>query len=140
MIDNDDLKSDKWSYYLEMLKSPVIEKADKDNPTLGLKDHLLNDIKENKIPESKDIRKVVKMAKLKDDAGFEALSSYADGTFSLEEAFSLVEDVSKASDALSKAKIFLNMLSKKNFASIVKENPELKYVLKQIENVIHNQK
>ena len=85
MREHDDLVPAKWSYYEEFLKNRSIKEEIKTNA--ALEERVVAQIKQGKIHEAADIRKLGEIIKAKSKPAKKALSKYAEGKVSLNSAY-----------------------------------------------------
>lgn len=137
MVEADDTIPSKWSYYFELDKRKDIKEADENNPTMGIKQTVIDMIKENKIPRAQDLRDIGKVVKAKGENAEEALEGLLNGDLSIQEAKELVQEETKLASLQTKADIFYDFL-KKELPNLNKYNsdPGFRFTIKQIKSII----
>lgn len=137
MLDADDIKPSKWSFYYELYKNPAINKADKENPEMDLIGKIVDKIKNNELEDAhQDIRDISKVVKSQHGDALEILNDYLDGGLALSEAVELAGDLNK-SDSIRKSASSFDKFLNKDFdfvKHLMKTDADLNMTLKQIHN------
>ena len=133
MLEASDTEPSKWSYYFELHKNADIKKADEDNPSLNIAQTLIDQIKDDKIPESKDIRKIGKVLKSKGENSNDAKEGLLDGSLTIDEALELVSTETKIEAIKAKVDNFVSYLTdnKEDIREYV-QDPSIKFAIKKI--------
>ena len=133
MLEASDTEPSKWSYYFELHKNADIKKADEDNPSLNIAQTLIDQIKDDKIPESKDIRKIGKVLKSKGENSTDAKEGLLDGSLTIDEALELVSTETKIEAIKAKIDNFVSYLTdnKEDIREYV-QDPSIKFAIKKI--------
>lgn len=137
MVEADDTIPSKWSYYFELDKRKDIKEADENNPTMGIKQTVIDMIKENKIPRAQDLRDIGKVVKAKGENAEEALEGLLSGELSIQQAKELVQEETKLASLQTKADSFCEFL-KRELDNLNKYNndPGFRFTIKQIKSII----
>lgn len=106
MVNNDDLVRERWSYYHELVKNGAIQKADENYPQFGIKDTILERIKDGKFSDARELRKVGKIVGSQSEVTAEAIDAFLNETMTLDEAVELVESDSKIANITTKIRNF----------------------------------
>lgn len=113
MVKNDDLNKKHWSHYEEYLKNAGIKKYRETNGDID--DTIVGQIKEGKIREASDIRKLGDVAKVNDKQSKKIMAEVASGNLDIYEAYSEVKDSGKLDDVVKKLKRFRNDINDESF-------------------------
>lgn len=113
MIDAGDNQLSRWSYYDELLKSRIIQKACKTYP--GLKDEIIDRIKRKKIERAQDIRDKLKVV----CGGEKTIKQFLNGT-SLNHAFENAQSSSGDNKVFAKVNQFRVWLADTENKSLIK--------------------
>lgn len=138
MMNADDLKQTKWSYYFELLKNRSIVKVDEEYPDLNVIDTIVEKIKHGEFEEAKDVRKVGDIAKSKNDDAIMILTDYLEDELPLEDAHELVSEVNRAQSISKGFKKFQKLITD-NIDAIqnqTRTDADLNMMIKQIENTL----
>lgn len=132
MIDYNDLKPERWSYYEELLKNRGVKKLIGESEET--RDAIVAKIKAGELRQASDIRKIGEMAQCatRDKSAKRALSKFLEGTASLEEAYVQVQDTGRTDTLYKKAEAFRQILSEDCSFEAVQENDKLKFELTKI--------
>lgn len=133
MLEASDTEPSKWSYYFELHKNADIKKANEDNPRLNIVQTLIDQIKDDKIPESKDIRKIGKILKSKGENSVYAKEGLLDGSLTIDEALELVSTETKIEAIKAKVDNFVSYLTdnKEDIREYV-QDPSINFAIKKI--------
>ena len=93
MLEIGDNHPSKWSYYEELLKNRGVKKAFEEVP--GLKEKIIDDIKNDRIRMAIDIRKLGDISKVNDKLSNKILKDIADGNKDIYSGYEVVEDSGK---------------------------------------------
>jgi len=137
MIDNNDFKPDKWSYYEELLKNKSLKELI--NTSEGTKIALATKIKKGELRQASEIRKIGEMATCatRDKSAKRALNKFISGVFSLNEAYAQVQDTGRTDSLYKKAEAFRHLLYEDCSLEAVQENDKLKFELKKIHSKLN---
>ena len=138
MLDAEDLKPTKFSYYLELLKNPTLTKVDKDHPELEVISTIIDKIKHDELEESKDVRKIANIAKSKHEDSIMILDEFLHDDMPLDDAVDLAEDLNKAQTIRKGFKKFQKLLTE-NIADIqsqTQRDADLNMMIRNIEDTI----
>ncbi len=132
MIDYNDLKPDRWSYYEELLKNKGVKKLISTSEETKIV--LVSKIKAGELRQASEIRKIGEMATCaaRDKSAKRALNKFIDGTSSLDEAYIQVQDTGRTDSLYKKAEAFRQMLYEDCSLDAIQENDKLKFELKKI--------
>lgn len=137
MIDAEDIRPTKWSFYYELYKDPAIKKADKVNPELAIIEQIVEKIKNDELEDAhQDIRNISKVVKSQHDDALEILTEYLDGDIPLEDAVELTSDLNKEASIKKTINTFKKTLNEDFdfIKQLMKANSDLSLSLKQIQN------
>lgn len=136
MKENDDIEQSKWSYYEEFrkIKSEVLKSEDKVE-NISVKQTILDRIKDGTIGESKDLRKIGKLLKMKGDRADKMLISYIMGKCDMDNISDLVSNTNVIDGAIKQASKMRDLLNDENVESLL-ENDEFRFLLNKIYKAI----
>lgn len=137
MMNADDIRPTKWSFYFELFKNPAIKKADKDNPELNLVGQIIDKIKHDELDDAhQDIRDIAKVVKSQHEDALEILTEYLDGDLELSEAVDLASDLNKEASIKKSVSGFNKILNEDLdfIKQMMKSDTDLCMNLKQIFN------
>ena len=137
MLDANDIRPSRWSFYEELLNNSAITKADKDNPELNIIDKVIEKIKNDELDDAhQDIRDIAKVVKSQHDDSIVILGDYLDGKLHLSEAVDLAGDLNKGESIKKATSTFDKFLNEDfNFVKqLLKNDSDLTMRFKQIQN------
>ena len=137
MIDAEDIRPAKWSFYFELYKNPSIAKADKENPELNLVEQIVEKIRDDELEDAhKDIRDIAKVVKSQRDDAYDILTEYLEGDLPLQEAVELAGDLNKEASIKKATANFKKILNEDSdfIKQLIKNDSDLVLTLKQIQN------
>ena len=111
----------------------LISKKYRNNPRLNIVQTLIDQIKDDKIPESKDIRKIGKILKSKGENSVDAKEGLLDGSLTIDEALELVSTETKIEAIKAKVDNFVSYLTdnKEDIREYV-QDPSINFAIKKI--------
>lgn len=132
MIDHNDLKPDRWSYYEELLKNRGIKKLI--NESEDTKIAIVSKIKAGELRQATDIRRIGEMATCasRDKQAKRALNKFIEGNSSLDEAYIQVQDTGRTDTLYKKAESFRQVLFEDCTLETLQANDKLKFELNKI--------
>lgn len=132
MIDNNDLKPDRWSYYEEMLKNRGVKKLI--NESEETQKVIVSKVKSGELRQASDIRKIGEIANCagRDKTAKRAMRNFLDGKVSLDEAYVQVQDTGRTDSLYKKAESFRHILFDECTLEVIRENDKLQYELSKI--------
>lgn len=133
MIKVNDLEPARWSYYEEFLKNRNIKKAIEKIPELEEK--IVEHIKENKINQAADIRKIGDIAGVSNKKSKKLISEIAEGKMDVYTAYEEMKDSGSLDETIKNLKKFRDFINQPSFAENI-NNEEALFLLKKIEGVI----
>lgn len=138
MLQNEDVRPSKWSYYYELFKNNAIKKADDEYPEHNIIDTIVEKIKNDEIYEAKDIRKIADIIKSKNEDALEVFCEYVEGEIELDDAVELVSDVNKTQKIKNEFKKFekLMMDELKIIGQMTKIDSDFNLQIAQIHNTL----
>ena len=139
MVEADDAKPHKWSYYYELDKLNVIKNADENNPSLNLIPTIIDMIREDKIEKAADLRDIGKIVKAKGETAEQALEEFLNGDITLKEAVELAKEDTKLASLQNKVNSFLTFTKKEH--DNLKQNKSdvtLNFNIKQIIHLLQS--
>lgn len=139
MLEHDDLRPDRWSYYEEYLKNRGIKKYRE--TTDALDDQFVKQVKNGTIKQAVDVRdKLGKLAKATDKSAKKIMQSYINGETDVYNAYDKYQSTGKISDGYQRIKKFRELVSDSNFAKAVKNestnNKDVEFELKKIKKAV----
>lgn len=138
MKENDDMETSKWSYYEEFRKIEAEVKKNEDAvPDVSIRATILDRIKDGTIGESKDLRKIGKLLKLKDDHSKAVLVNYVNGTYDIDYVSDVVSNTDVTEGAIKQAKKLRDLLGADNIAELL-ANDEFAFELKKIKSKLNS--
>jgi len=138
MLDAEDVKPNKWSYYFELLKNKNLRKVDKEHPDLEVISTIVDKIKHGELEEAKDVRKIAEIAKSKHEDSIMILDEYLHEDMPLDDAVELASDLNKAQSIRKGFEKFRKLLID-NFVDIqnqTKLDADLNMMIKNIEDTM----
>lgn len=133
MIEVNDLEPARWSYYEELLKNKNIKKAMETMPELEAQ--IVAQIKDNKIVQAADIRKIGEIAGASNKKSKKLISEIATGKTDIYTAYDEMKDSGSLDETIKKLKKFRDFVNEPTFADNIK-NDEAMFLLKKIEGVL----
>lgn len=140
MLNAEDIKPTKWSYYFELMKNKSLRKVDKDFPQMEVISTIVDKIRNDELEEAKDVRKIGDIAKSKHEDSIMILTEYLHEDMPLDDAVELASDLNKAQTIRKGFEKFQKLLSE-NIADIqnqTKLDADLNLMIKNIEDTIKN--
>lgn len=140
MLEAEDVKPTKWSYYFELMKNRNLRKVEKEHPELDVVGTIVDKIKHDELSEAKEVRKIGDIAKSKHEDAIMILNDYLHEGLPLDDAVELASDLNKAQSIKKGFEKFQKLLSE-NIADIqaqTKLDADLNLMIKNIENTIKN--
>lgn len=133
---NNDVEQSKWSYYEEYRKIDAeVRKSEDKVEDVSIKRVILERIKDGSIGESKDLRKIGKLLKMKDERADRMLVSYIKGESDIDNISDLVSDTNVVDGAIKQAKKMRDILNDENISGLL-ENDEFKFLINKIQKAI----
>lgn len=133
MIKVSDLEPARWSYYEELLKNRNIKKAIEHTPELETQ--IVVQIKENKIKQAADIRKIGEIAGASNKKSKKLITKIATGKTDVYSAYEEMKDSGSLDETIKKLKKFRDFVNEPSFAENI-NNEEAMFLLKKIEGVL----
>ena len=140
MLEAEDVKPTKWSYYFELMKNRNLRKVEKEHPELEVVGTIVDKIKHDELSEAKEVRKIGDIAKSKHEDAIMILNDYLHEGLPLDDAAELASDLNKAQSIRKGFEKFQKLLSE-NIADIqaqTKLDSDLNLMIKNIEDTIKN--
>lgn len=139
MLEHDDLRPDRWSYYEEYLKNRGIRKYRETSPEID--DTFVKQVKTGQIKQAIDVRDVLgKVAKSGDRVAKKVMHDIIDGQTDIYTGFDKFKATGKASDGYQRIKKFHSLVEYEDFQkAIVLEstsNKDIAFELKKIQRAI----
>lgn len=132
MIDNEDLNSDKWSYYVELLKSRALKKAMDEAPEL--KQTLVKQIKSDEIKQAQDIRLVAEIVSTQGKKSKKLVKEITEEKKDIYSAHEEIKETGSLDEVVKKLKKFRDYISENTFENSIKESnsDEVEFLIKKI--------
>ena len=138
MLNAEDIKPTKWSYYFELMKNKSIRKVDKENSDLEVVSIIVDKIKNGELEEAKDVRKIGDIAKSKHEDAIMILNEYLHDDIPLDDAVELASDLNKEQTIRKGFERFQKLLVE-NIADIqsqTQRDADLNMMIRNIEDTI----
>lgn len=137
MLEYNDLRPDRWSYYEEYLKNNGIKKYRNTNPDID--NSFVKMMKKDEIEKAIDVRDLFgKIAKTNDNTSKKLMGKIIAGDINLYEGYDILKSTGKIGNAYQKIKKFREIIVSQEFAKQVKaeaaNNNEIAQELKKIKN------
>lgn len=139
MLEHDDLRPDRWSYYEEYLKNRGIKKYRETSDKLD--EQFVKQVKQGTIKQAVDVRdKLGKLAKATDKTAKKIMQSYISGDTDVYDAYDKYQSTGKISDGYQRIKKFRELVVDTSFVKAVKiestHNKDVAFELKKIYKAI----
>lgn len=139
MLDHDDLRPDRWSYYEEYLKNRGIKNYRKTSTKID--DTFVTQVKTGKIKQAVDVRDVLgKVAKSGDRVAKKVMQDVIDGKTDIYSGFEKFKATGKASDGYQRVKKFHDLVDDDDFQKALRleavTNPSIAFELKKIQKAV----
>ena len=138
MLEAEDVKPTKWSYYFELMKNRNLRKVEKEHPEMDVIGTIVDKIKHLELSEAKEVRKIGDIAKSKHEDAIMILNDYLHEGLPLDDAVELASDLNKAQSIRKGFEKFQKLLIE-NIADIqsqTKLDADLNLMIKNIEDTI----
>lgn len=137
MKKNDDIEQSKWSYYEEYRKiDEEVRKSENRVDDISIKQTILDRIKSETLGESKDLRTIGKLLKLKDERADKVLVDYIKGKCEIDDVADLVNNTDIIESAIKQAKKMRDLLSSDAVVKLAK-NEEFIFLINKIQKSIN---
>lgn len=111
MLENQEDRPSQWSRFYELHKNRDINNADENRPQFRIKDRIIEMIKDDKIPDSRDVRKIAIIAKATGENAEEAMENVLNGDITIGEGVELVGNETKLAALTAKTEAFRDYLN-----------------------------
>lgn len=140
MLEHDDLRPDRWSYYEEYLKNRGINKYRETYPQMDTT--FVAQVKTEQIKQAMDVRTVLgEIAKAKDKTATKIMQDIIQGTTSIYDGHEKFRATGKASNGYQRIKKFSDLINDDDFQkSLLFEattNKAVGFELKKIQKVVN---
>lgn len=138
MLNAEDVKPTKWSYYFELMKNKSLRKVEKDYPQMEIVSTIVDRIKHDELEEAKDVRKIGDIAKSKHEDAIMILTEYLHDDIPLDDAVELASDLNKAQTIKKGFEKFQKLLSENiiDIQNQTKLDADLNLIIRNIEDTI----
>jgi hypothetical protein len=138
MLNAEDVKPTKWSYYFELMKNKSLRKVEKDYPQMEIVSTIVDKIKHDELEEAKDVRKIGDIAKSKHEDAIMILTEYLHDDIPLDDAVELASDLNKAQTIKKGFEKFQKLLSENiiDIQNQTKLDTDLNLIIRNIEDTI----
>lgn len=138
MLNAEDVKPTKWSYYFELMKNKSLRKVEKDYPQMEIVSTIVDKIKHDELEEAKDVRKIGDIAKSKHEDAIMILTEYLHDDIPLDDAVELASDLNKAQTIKKGFEKFQKLLSENiiDIQNQTKLDADLNLIIRNIEDTI----
>lgn len=139
MLEHDDLRPDRWSYYEEYLKSRGISKYRETHTQID--DTFVAQVKTGKIKQAMDVRTVLgEVAKSKDKTAKKIMQDIIDGKTSIYDGYDKFKATGKASNGYQRIKKFHELIDDDDFQKALRleatSNTSIAFELKKIQKAV----
>ena len=140
MLEHDDLRPDRWSYYEEYLKNRGINKYRETYPQMD--DTFVAQVKTEQIRQAMDVRTVLgEIAKAKDKTATKIMQDIIQGTTSIYDGHEKFRATGKASNGYQRIKKFHDLIDDEDFQKALlleaTTNKSVAFELKKIQKAIN---
>lgn len=137
MIKKNDVHSDKWSYYEELLKNRHLKKYLQ--TVAGLEDTIVDEIKSGEIKQATDIRNVLGgIAKVDGNVTKKIMKNIAEKSIDIYQGFEQIEDTGKTGNIYQTLRKFQQKITEDDFKQRMKneDTKGIKFELKKIKKTV----
>lgn len=139
MLQHDDLRPDRWSYYEEYLKNRGVKKYRETSSKID--DVFVQQVKGGQIKQAVDVRNVLgEVAKSSDKTAKKIMQDIIEGKIDIYDGHEKLKATGKTSNAFQRIKKFHDLVSDDDFQKAVKleatSNPSLDFELKKIQKCV----
>lgn len=139
MLEHDDLRPDRWSYYEEYLKNRGINKYRETHPQMD--DTFVTQVKTEQIKQAMDVRTVLgEIAKAKDKTATKIMQDIIQGNTSIYDGHEKFKATGKASNGYQRIKKFHDLIDDDDFQKVIKleatSNNAIAFELKKIQKAV----
>lgn len=140
MLEHDDLRPDRWSYYEEYLKSRGINKYRATHPQMD--DTFVTQVKTGQIKQAMDVRAVLgEIAKAKDKTAAKIMQDIIQGNISIYDGHEKFKATGKTSNGYQRIKKFHDLINDDDFQKALLleavTNRSVSFELKKIQKVVN---
>lgn len=140
MVEHDDLRPDRWSYYEEYLKNRGINKYRETHPQMD--DAFVAQVKTGQIKQAVDVRNVLgEIAKAKDKTATKIMQDIIQGTTSIYDGHERFRATGKASNGYQRIKKFHDLIDDDDFQKALlleaTTNKSVAFELKKIQKAVN---
>lgn len=140
MLEHDDLRPDRWSYYEEYLKNRGINKYRETHPQMD--DTFVAQVKTEQIKQAMDVRTVLgEIAKAKDKTATKIMQNIIQGHISIYDGHEKFKATGKASNGYQRIKKFHDLIDDDDFQKALlleaTSNKSVAFELKKIQKAIN---
>lgn len=140
MLEHDDLRPDRWSYYEEYLKNRGISKYRDTNPQID--DTFVTQVKTEQIKQAMDVRTVLgEIAKAKDKTATKIMQDIIHGNMSIYDGHEKFKATGKASNGYQRIKKFHDLIGDDDFQKALllesTTNKSVAFELKKIQKAVN---
>lgn len=140
MLEHDDLRPDRWSYYEEYLKNRGINKYRETHPQMD--DTFVSQVKTEQIKQAMDVRTVLgEIAKAKDKSATKIMQDIIQGSTSIYAGYEKFKATGKASNGYQRIKKFHDLIDDDDFQKALlleaTTNKSVAFELKKIQKAIN---
>lgn len=140
MLEHDDLRPDRWSYYEEYLKNRGINKYRETHPQMD--DTFVKQVKTEQIKQAMDVRTVLgEIAKAKDKTATKIMQDIIQGTTSIYDGHEKFKATGKASNGYQRIKKFHDLIDDDDFQKALlleaTTNKSIIFELKKIQKAVN---
>lgn len=140
MLEHDDLRPDRWSYYEEYLKSRGINKYRDTYPQMD--DVFVSQVKTGKIKQAMDVRTVLgEVAKAKDKTATKIMKDIIEGRTSIYDGHERFKATGKANNGYQRIKKFHDLIEDEDFQKTLlleaASNKSVVFELKKVQKTVN---
>lgn len=140
MLEHDDLKPDRWSYYIEYLKNRSIRKYRETSPKID--DVFVKQVKSGEIEKAEDVRTLGEIAKANSKSAKKIMQDFIEEKEDLYESYERLKSTGKTTNIYKQINKFRNLISGEDFCrDLLLEattNNDIKFELKKIQKQVED--
>lgn len=138
MLEHNDLKPDRWSYYIEYLKNQGIRKYRKTSSKID--DVFVKQVKSGEIEKAEDVRTLGEIAKSNSKSAKKIMQDFIDEKESLYDGYDKLKSTGKTTDAYKQINRFRNLICGEDFNKTIlleaTTNGDIKFELRKIQKQV----
>lgn len=140
MLEHNDLKPDRWSYYIEYLKNRGIRKYRETSPKID--EIFVKQVKSGEIEKAEDVRVLAEIAKANNKPAKKIMQDFIDERVNIYDGYDKLESTGKTKNTYKQINKFRNLIDSEDFnRNLLLEatsNAEIKFELKKIQKRVES--